>query len=147
MILIAHRGNRNGPNPKMENRPSYLWETLYKGYQVEADVWYDGGWWLGHDEPKYKATKNDLFHFWCHAKSPETMEWLMKRHVMCYFWQDKDDYTLTSNGYVICHSKVQLIKNGVCMMPEMGYKGNLKNCSALCSDFIEKYDKTGNIRR
>ena len=33
MILIAHRGNINGPNPERENTVSYIQEALDKGYQ------------------------------------------------------------------------------------------------------------------
>ena len=28
MILISHRGNTNGPNPRLENDPRYIFETL-----------------------------------------------------------------------------------------------------------------------
>ena len=64
MILISHRGNLDGPKPEKENNPKYIWEALNEGYQVEIDVWYDKGWWLGHDRPKYKAKINDLLHCW-----------------------------------------------------------------------------------
>ena len=40
MILIAHRGNINGPNPIEENKPEYLLSTIEKGYHVELDLWY-----------------------------------------------------------------------------------------------------------
>jgi hypothetical protein len=39
MILIAHRGNLNGPNPEHENKPEYLLNAINKGYNVETDLW------------------------------------------------------------------------------------------------------------
>ena len=54
MILISHRGNLNGKDIENENNPLYIDRALGKGYDVEIDVWYNGGiWYLGHDEPTY----------------------------------------------------------------------------------------------
>ena len=39
MILIAHRGNMDGPNPPQENDPSYILHTLECGFHVEIDLW------------------------------------------------------------------------------------------------------------
>lgn len=148
MILIAHRGNTNGPNPDKENRPEYLWYAIGRGYEVEADVWYDGGWWLGHGKPRYKCSYNhDLTHFWCHCKNREALERLSSRIIFNCFWHQDDDYTITSRNNIICHSGLTLLKNSVCMLPELGYEGDLKKCYAICSNFIGKYDKAGNIRR
>ena len=43
MILISHRGNINGKNPKYENKPEYIWESIRKGYHCEVDVWFIDG--------------------------------------------------------------------------------------------------------
>ena len=40
LILISHRGNTNGPNPNMENKPEYVLDAKLKGYDVEIDVWW-----------------------------------------------------------------------------------------------------------
>ena len=53
MILISHRGNLDGPTPKEENRIEYIENALGEGYQVEVDVWWWDGFYLGHDEPEY----------------------------------------------------------------------------------------------
>ena len=46
MILISHRGNIDGPNPKLENSPEYIQLAMEKGFDVEVDVWYkDDNWW------------------------------------------------------------------------------------------------------
>ena len=41
MILISHRGNLTGPNPKKENHPDYILNALREGYEVEIDVWFE----------------------------------------------------------------------------------------------------------
>ena len=53
MIKIAHRGNFNGANYEMENNPEYLLEAINKGFHIEADIWFNNKFYLGHDEPKY----------------------------------------------------------------------------------------------
>ena len=48
MILIAHRGNINGKQPKNENTIEYIMTALRKGYDVEIDIckWDGRHWWL-----------------------------------------------------------------------------------------------------
>ena len=41
MILIAHRGNINGPSLAMENTCVYIDSAIKLGYDVEIDVWYN----------------------------------------------------------------------------------------------------------
>jgi hypothetical protein len=40
MILIAHRGNINGPNSNEENKSEYLLNTVQMSYYIELDLWY-----------------------------------------------------------------------------------------------------------
>ena len=54
MIYIAHRGNINGKQLDLENSPKYINRAIELGYHVEVDVWYNDGFFLGHDNPKYK---------------------------------------------------------------------------------------------
>ena len=71
MILIAHRGNINGPNIMDENKPSYIEDAIDQGYDVEIDVWLlDGKYYLGHDEPSYLVVLEFLFmkSIWIHCK-------------------------------------------------------------------------------
>ena len=150
MILISHRGNINGRNPKRENRPDYIWEALYQRYQVEVDVWYDKGWWLGHNEPQYKCVRNDLLHCWCHAKNIEALsrmrlDWweVETKWKFNSFWHQKDDYTLTSNGFIWVYPNKPLIEGCICVLPEK-YEllielKVLKKCAGICSDYISYY--------
>ena len=96
MILIAHRGNTVDPNRYLENHPDYIEAALHKGYECEVDVWYeDGTYFLGHDEPSYKTTKEFLQRssLWCHAKNLEAIN-EMSKYPIHYFWHQEDDITL-----------------------------------------------------
>lgn len=141
MIFISHRGNIEGPESKYENKPSYIFNALNMGFQVEVDVWYDNGWWYGHDKPQYKANKKDFFLFWCHAKNSEAFARMRLLKTDCFFWHQEDDYTLTSNGYIWTYPGKTLVKGSIAVMPEVSYKGNLKKCSGICSDNINFYKK------
>jgi hypothetical protein len=59
MIYISHRGNIDGKNPQLENKPSYIDHAISLGYDVEIDIWMiDGFLFLGHDAPQYGITQN-----------------------------------------------------------------------------------------
>ena len=76
VILIAHRGNTNGPSPH-ENHPDYIEQAMAAGFDVETDVWYvEGGWFLGHDSAEYEIEENFLENpkLWCHAKNLSALE-------------------------------------------------------------------------
>ena len=60
MIFISHRGNLNGKNKKLENKPAYIKDAIKKGFNVEVDVWYTHGFYLGHDKPEFKVSKQFL---------------------------------------------------------------------------------------
>ena len=53
MKLISHRGNFEGKEHSNENHPYYIKRAIEHGFEVEIDVWFEKGWWLGHDSPKY----------------------------------------------------------------------------------------------
>ena len=48
MIIISHRGNINGPEPQKENLPDYIDFALENGLDVEVDLWWNKGIYLGH---------------------------------------------------------------------------------------------------
>jgi len=143
MILISHRGNINGPIPKLENNPFYISQAMDKGYSVEIDVWYDKGWWLGHDEPKYKITRQylDKWEFWIHCKNLDALSRIGDASSPKYFWHQNDEYTLTSQGLIWTFPRKILTKKSICVLPEMGSytTKELKKCYGICSDVIEKY--------
>jgi hypothetical protein len=150
MILISHRGNLNGKNPKMENRPSYIKQALNQGFNCEIDLWnINNKWYLGHDEPKIKVTYNWLvnnsYGLWVHCKNIEAINKLVLKNGknirdnnINYFWHENDKLTLTSKGYIWASPTRIAIPNSIVVAPE---KRNtiLKNCLGICSDFIINY--------
>ena len=60
MIIIAHRGNLNGPS-KNENSLDHIGRALKAGFEVEIDVWFKNNFfYLGHDFPEYRLDHNDI---------------------------------------------------------------------------------------
>ena len=144
MKLIAHRGNLNGPNPDKENHPDYINKAIGSGYNVEIDVWFiNDKWYLGHDNPTYEIKYNFLFdsRFWLHAKNGEAFYKLFKdkNYNFNVFWHTTEDWILTSKGYIWTYPNKKLYSESVCVLPELGYDGDLKECYGICSDFIIKY--------
>jgi hypothetical protein len=136
--FIAHRGNIHGSDPSKENRADYLFEALNQGFEIEIDLWYeDKQWWLGHDKPRYKTGTTIFKNAWCHAKNKEALQRLSNMKGINYFWHNKDDYTITSKGFIWCHSKKPILPNSICVLPEWGYVGDMTKCTGICSDTID----------
>tara|TARA_B100001250_G_C19479538_1_gene648094 strand:- start:157 stop:600 length:444 start_codon:yes stop_codon:yes gene_type:complete len=140
MFLISHRGNLYGKQPDKENDPVYIKKALKKGFDVEIDVWFDNGWYLGHDGPTYpiefEYLKNE--HFWCHAKNLEALEGMISHSNIHCFWHQEDDLTLTSRNIFWVYPGKPLNENSISVLPELN-KENPKKVLGICSDFIEKY--------
>ena len=103
MIFISHRGNICGPNPDHENNPEQITKVVSMGFDVEIDVWYQNdAWYLGHDKPQTEIDISFLKNtkLWCHAKNLSALEKMIDLNIHC-FWHQTDDYTLTSNGYIL----------------------------------------------
>lgn len=153
-ILISHRGNLNGARPKLENKPSYITSVLNKGYDAEIDVWYyDHKWWLGHDNPQYKISfkwiEDRKYKLWVHCKNLGALEQFVEQDTRVgvsspnYFWHQKDDYTLTSHGFIWTYPDKDLseINKTICVLPELGYRGYFDKCYGICTDYVLKYEK------
>lgn len=143
MLIIAHRGNTNGPNLIRENAPDYLMEAVEKGYDVEVDVWKVGSeYYLGHDAPQYPTSIEFIKHpkFWCHAKNLDALESLIEEgcHV---FSHDRDDYILTSKKVIWSFPGKPLSSKTICVMPERAsYKlEEFMNCLGICTDYADLY--------
>lgn len=142
MLLIAHRGNINGPNPKKENTLMYVLEAIKAGYQVEIDVWLVNNiWYLGHDAPSnmiyFDILKNK--NLWCHAKNHEALHEMFKNDVHC-FWHQEDDMTITSKKYIWTYPGKSLSVQSIAVMPEtvMDIKDFNFKCAGICSDFVSR---------
>jgi hypothetical protein len=143
MIIISHRGNVNGSIPSSENNPEYISKALDLGFDVEIDLWYyDGNFFLGHDEPKYTIKQEWLIlnskKLWVHCKNIMAIEYLKNNNLeLNYFWHQEDFVTLTSKGHIWAYPKKQPIKNSIAVLPEK-YNDNIDNCYGICTD-IPKY--------
>ena len=139
MIFISHRGNINGINSS-ENNPDYIRDTIGKGFDVEADIWFKNGQlFLGHDYPQHPIDINFLKNdkIWCHAKNLQALEAMLDKGVHC-FWHQKDDFTLTSRGYIWTYPNKEVVKNSiiVCKDLEETLQYSSINIAGICSDFI-----------
>ena len=114
--------------------------ALQRGYNVEIDVWLKKNeWFLGHSVPQYKIELTFLLNnfLWCHAKNIEAFKAMLGRGIHC-FWHQKDDVTLTSNGYIWTYPGKQLTTKSICVLPESVDYKNI-NCAGICSDVIDRY--------
>lgn len=140
MIYISHRGNISSRNAERENSEDYIAEALSAGYHVEIDVWYDNGWWLGHDNPQYNTSVDflDNNRLWIHCKNIEAL-CNIKDKWNC-FWHQEDDYTITTQGYIWAYPNKPVVSNtkSIAVMPEW-HNTDVSNFSGICSDYIERY--------
>jgi len=145
MILIAHRGNMNGPCFTKENQMDYLRLAIHRGFNVEVDVYYfDGQFWFGHDGPKYKVSYLDILELipfaWFHLKTPETaVQFSAQYPASKYFIHDKESCVITSTGHIWCHSDFNVLgKKCILVMPEL-HRIIPVDCYGVCSDTIVNY--------
>jgi restriction endonuclease S subunit len=145
MIIIAHRGNLNGPNPDKENHPDYIEEALKAGFDVEIDVWcINGQYILGHDKPQYEVSYEFISNIklWQHCKNitaltnlVESIEYL---DVHC-FYHNTDDVTLTTNCWLWTYPGKEITKNSIAVMPERVPGWDISKAAGVCTDFPYKY--------
>ena len=147
MKLISHRGNIHGKEPLQENHPWHIKKALNKGYDVEIDVWFDNGWWLGHDNPQHKISIDYLndSRFWIHCKNLKALAYLQNTRLN-YFWHDTDQYTLTSNGWIWSYPGSPIIAGtqSIAVLPEI-YNTDTNLFTGICSDVIDNYAKASTI--
>ena len=138
MILISHRGNLNGKSDE-ENHPNHIDIALRQGFDVEIDVWKVNKveWYLGHDKPQYKVSIDFLKNrkLWCHAKNIEALYGMNKEGVHC-FWQQTDDVTLPSKGYLWTYPNKDLTQDSIAVLPKAKPKIDV---AGICSDYIVRF--------
>lgn len=141
MIKISHRGNLIGPNPKLENQKSYIYNALQNGFHVEVDLWFINDiYYLGHDFGQYPVDIEFLQNekIWVHCKNIEALSKIQDIKNIHYFWHERDTVTLTSKGYIWAFPGKQPIDNSIAVLPEL-FNDNLASCIGICSDFIKTY--------
>jgi hypothetical protein len=142
MIIISHRGNITGPS-ELENSPDHVLKAFDRGYAAEVDVWMvDDKLYLGHDKPEHEIEGKFLlkhrYQLWCHAKNLEALVWL-RSHDLHFFWHDRDDYTLTSQGYVWAYPKRPIPLQKAIVVVK-GSQVDLGLCG-VCTDYPVLYTK------
>lgn len=142
MIYISHRGNLTGKIKETENHPDTIDYALSLGYHCEIDVWYNDGWFLGHDQADHSIDFKYLTHpkLWIHAKNLNALHELSGTDLN-YFWHQEDDYTLTSHRYIWAYPNKPVTKKCIAVMPE--WKLNVSeitrlNVAGICSDIIHQ---------
>ena len=150
MIYIAHRANLEGPDKGVENSPSKIASVIGAGFDAEVDVSYiDGELWLGHDVPSFKIQLDFLDcykdNLWIHCKNIEALECLLEYDLNC-FGHCRDEFVVTSRGYIFTCPGSPLSNKAVLVMPERQPGFSLDHfdsgsCYGICSDFA------GEIRR
>lgn len=145
-MIISHRGNIDGKNELLENNPDYIDSAIYKGFDVEIDVWVDRSSkiFLGHDKPQYEIDvswleerKNKL---WIHCKNINAVVFFNNIKDFHHFWHQNDDVTLTSKSYIWAYPGKQPIRNSIAVMPEI-FEDNTSDCLGVCTDFPIRYKK------
>jgi len=150
MLIISHRGNLIGSNKELENRPDVIQSVIdNEGFSVEIDLrMKNNELYLGHDEPQYKIdyeflekNKSDL---WIHCKDNDAFAFCISKNLH-YFWHDRDDYTLTSFGYVWAYPGKENVGNlTIAVMPEKKWtptQVKYNKFFGICTDFPIAYQE------
>ena len=141
MLKISHRGNVNGPDLEKENTIEQIFIAIGKGFDVEVDVWViDGLIFFGHDYPKYliddfiiKKIKDSA---WFHCKNLEALLFFSNNPVpYVFFWHQKDDFTLTSNGYIWNYPNKDITSSSIIVDLDLNYKYSNIIPYAICTDY------------
>lgn len=146
-VLIAHRGNLDGPNPSRENHPDYILEAINQGYMVEIDLrMFNGIPMLGHDEAQYEIDGEFLEKYksflWVHCKDVAAFDFVQRHTNNNYFWHDTDAYTMTSWNYTWAYPGMVPVGNlCVMVMPELHWP--IEHFSkfkpfGFCSDYVRQ---------
>jgi len=144
MRLVSNRGNTTGPNPMRENSPAYILETLQKGFYVKIDVTVvDKVIFLG----AYFTVNLDFIQnekIICQASDGLTLHFLMSNQIHCFF-QQKDNYSITTQGWIWTYPENILTPLSICVMPEWFLKdvqeASKLKCYGICSNYIEYIPK------
>lgn len=149
MKLIAHRGNVNGKIEIQENEPSYIKGAIKQGFDAEIDVWHTGHQLKsGHDKPEYEIALGFLQEhkdsLWIHCKNFGALNYLLQFPELNVFWHGKDEYTITSKGYVWTYPMCATGNKSVIVLSDV-YDEVPEGCFGVCSDFVSgltKYQST-----
>lgn len=149
-ILIAHRGNINGPLPHYENSPAYVQDALDEGFDVEVDLFTRDRdkLFLGHPgDNEYEIDVSFLStqRLWVHCKDLTSLnimryiDMLRPTLQLNYFFHHNDDFTLTSQRYIWTFPGKPVGKFSVAVMPEKSPGWDITPAAGICSDYVAKF--------
>lgn len=148
-IIISHRGNISGKNPDFENNTEHIGNLIDKNpaLYVEVDLWaYSMGreLYLHHDGKIEGNKTNDRFfakykrNLFVHCKNPAAA-YYCRNFGLNYFAHDKDDFVVTSNGFVwYFPGKEKPGCNGI-MLDFTENVRDLAGYAGICTDFPIRY--------
>ena len=140
MLIISHRGNLNGPDLNFENSPKKIEDCLFKGFDVEIDIWFSKKvFWLGHDEPQYKMPLNYFNNskIWYHCKNIKTFRELLNLDVNA-FYHTHEDFVLTTRGFMWTEPGKELTDKSICVLPEKTNQ-DFSIAYGICTDYVNKF--------
>lgn len=142
MHIISHRGNLNGPSSR-ENEPKYISEALNQGFEVEVDLWAKNGlFFLGHDLLQYEVDLTFLRKqwLWIHCKNLAALQAMSEYKQINCFAHKKDDFVLSSHGFIMLPPHMGYARNCITMMPEVISALPIPaDCGGVITDFPIKY--------
>jgi hypothetical protein len=149
LLIIAHRGNIQGPSP-LENTPSQIDLCLKESIDCEVDLWVQNGiYLLGHDIGQYEVTKDWLMdrrhRLWIHCKNVEALNSLrgLNEPFLHFFWHQEDAYTITSQNYIWVYPGSLVLPGSISVLPEKWItKDRNKEISlsfGICTDYVLRF--------
>ena len=110
---------------------------LADGHEVVcADIKPLENWFLGHDFPQYRVTMDFLGipGLWCHAKNHAALDRMVENPLIHCFWHQRDDYTLTSKGYIWAYPQKKTSNHTVAVCLKRSTR-KIKEIAGLCTDY------------
>lgn len=150
-ILIAHRGNIWGPRLESENSPSYVDAAIDAGFDAEIDLWSIGRkLFLGHDGPVFPIDMTWLNErstsLWVHCKNSNAITCVLDSDLN-WFFHNRDDYTLTSKGFVWSFPGMVLpTKRAVAVHfgRNLDRQQEFRQAHGVCGDYVGFWNPTSN---
>jgi hypothetical protein len=144
MLLIAHRGNLDGPISENENNPKSIDRALIEGFDVELDVWVlDNKIYLGHDQPNFNISIKYLEErkqwLWLHLKNFESADYFVDEIGFNYFAHEIDPYVVTSKGFIWSYPGKCRSNKKIVLMPEWEVGDTLNGATGVCTDYPIRY--------
>lgn len=142
MIIISHRGNIDGPNPKTENTVFQTMAAWFMGFDVEVDIWrVDGIFYLGHDAPTERVyiLIHEMPRFWFHCKNIEAIRYFLGTLGANYFFHITDDVALTGSNYLWTYPGKEITDRSIAVLPESVPEWDIKKAFGVCTDYPKRY--------